>query len=375
MNILCVNNDSLIGNAIYGSAKESGYQLVFYDAPELYDERSLAELISIIKAHGINVIFSVNYFPQISLACGVLGLKYYAWIVDQRINTYYDYSIRNEWNYIYSADRKLADELSLHSKNVFYLPLAMNVDERNHAVDHAKKDILLWGEIERDVISITNMMPALKDSSKGYIDAMMEQWKNNLVMDSIYDNLADYVKDDVDQTYPQTIDSLETPGHIYDRQYFYPCIEGGYGYPYIYELSAPWHDECTIELTSYSNMSLFNNKIHTVLLDEIRTDISKKVSNYKITVVFPSVYDGTMLTQEMWDIISSDTLVMMPAYINIDLFGERKPLTFKNKKELDKLIMYYLSNNDERRQLIKDISNAVYESGTYLSRINEIFGR
>ena len=72
-------------------------------------------------------LFSFNYFPEVSICCQKLGIKYVSWVYDSPHIAVYSYTILNNCNYVFLFDYALYDELhSAGIKTVYYMPLAVN---------------------------------------------------------------------------------------------------------------------------------------------------------------------------------------------------------------------------------------------------------
>lgn len=362
---------------------ELGLEVSFFEVPDAFDETSLAVFISNIRENCVSAVFSIGYYPQVSLACNVLGMRYISWITELDDNSYYDYSIKNECNKIYMVDSRLSAELSPLNNNIQYLPLAMDNDiyEKTSIDCHTDSaytdsdyqgDIIVWTKMEGDVTSIFDIMPLLKDSSKGYIDSITEQWKSDLIMSSVYACLASYVKEDIESCYPNESVNLESEASVYDRKYFFKCIDGYIAYSYINELLAPWHNSVTLSLVTDNNIEDVKAFAKVYSCADIRNNNYEILKNYKIVVVFPDISDKTKITQDMWNMVANGIFILVPQYVDFDLFEDCKPDTFRNKKELDSKVMYYLSHEEERMRLALSTQKKALCFGTYKNRIMRI---
>ncbi len=373
MKLLIINNDSRLAAKIYSIIEEE-YTLTYYDPPEIFDESSLAEFVNIRVNAGITHVFSVDYFPQISLACEVLGIKYISWIIDIQRITYYDYSIGNKCNVLYVSEYKLAEELSEHALEVHYLPMADVLEGSTAIADKHENDVLIWADIIGDTISISESMQELKDSTKGYIDGVIEQSKNNLSGESIYSKLPAYVRDDLLANYPLAEDSIELTEHKYDRLFFEPILERRYGFTYLCEMFAPWYEGVRPTLATNGDVVAHGDNLRVISRDEVTANDYNGTCEYKIVVVFPDISSGTLISQDMWNLMARGVFILVPEFVDLRCLGNDRPVTFRNTRQMDKLLLYYLSHESEREELAGRIRDTIRRTGGYNNRIKEIMG-
>ena len=95
------------------------------EIPSPSDEEALGNLITFAKENECESVITIEYYPTISLMCGALKIKYASWVIEGYRAVYWDYSIRNPWNYIFSPNMTLVKEYKEQGlENVFYLPFA-----------------------------------------------------------------------------------------------------------------------------------------------------------------------------------------------------------------------------------------------------------
>ena len=92
------------------------------------DEAFIAELCVKIKDFHCDAVFSLNYFPTVSVACMQSDCRYISWIYDNPQTKVYDKTAVNECNHIFTFDSFMADQLNARGvATVAYAPLAANV--------------------------------------------------------------------------------------------------------------------------------------------------------------------------------------------------------------------------------------------------------
>ncbi len=85
-----------------------------------------------------DAVFTINFFPFIAEVCNIMKLRYISWIVDSPVLELYSPAVSNPWNRIFLFDRSLYHEISpMNPDCVFYLPLAVNVNQKQNAIKNA----------------------------------------------------------------------------------------------------------------------------------------------------------------------------------------------------------------------------------------------
>ena len=122
MNILMVNSEESCFNDVISSLTNAGCTMTFMDAPAELNEVFVADFLSKVKTVLPDYVLSLGFYPHISNACGIMNLKYVAWIVSGYDPANYDPSIKNEWNILFSADCSLLNEFEnfgVHKRSDF----------------------------------------------------------------------------------------------------------------------------------------------------------------------------------------------------------------------------------------------------------------
>jgi len=82
-----------------------------------------------LDRNAVDLLFSFNFFPFVSIKCQEKGLRYVSWVYDSPHLSLYSYTIMNSCNTVYLFDKGTCTELqSMGITNVYYLPLAVNAD-------------------------------------------------------------------------------------------------------------------------------------------------------------------------------------------------------------------------------------------------------
>lgn len=104
------------------------------------DQKDADHIAQMLKDNGIDIAFTMDFSPAVSMACMACGIKYVSWVYDSPQEGLYDRQIQNDCNYIFSFDKiQAAETRARGAKNVYHMPLATNA-YRNLRLVVDKKD-------------------------------------------------------------------------------------------------------------------------------------------------------------------------------------------------------------------------------------------
>lgn len=139
MKILYVEWKCFCAEDVKGAFRNLGYEVKTIAVPEkapfeLNEEYSE----SVEHAIGIfnpDVVFSMNFFPSVSVACNQTSTKYVSWIYDNPHTAVYDKEVKNECNYVFTFDSYMVSQLQGRGvEHIYYAPLAVNAARLNGIV-------------------------------------------------------------------------------------------------------------------------------------------------------------------------------------------------------------------------------------------------
>lgn len=127
-------------------------------------------------------VFSINFFPVISEVCNIYHIRYLSWVVDSPVLELFSYSLSNPYNRTFLFDSALYQDFIQYNPNrIFYLPLACNVNSKQHVIRNASaKQVAQFTHKVSFVGSLyseKNPYIHLKHSSdymRGYLDSIIE---------------------------------------------------------------------------------------------------------------------------------------------------------------------------------------------------------
>ncbi len=375
MNMIYINDRSMHAESIKRVLIEQGVDLdELYYEPD--DVEFLKTIMEIKKKKNINCLMSIGYYPTLSLACGAMEISYASWIMYGYKHYNYDYTIKNPWNRLFIVDPLLAAYLRNHNiENVKVLPLGFD-DEiveyvENHGENGAERQVFFWSDAIALGNTIAKSMKELRDSSIGYIDGVMECIKYDLRRNSIYSELPDYVRFDIESEYPYQIDSLESADIYYDNNYLFEHVDCSLGCKCIGNLIRDFSQE-EIHIVSDVDYSKSKIGIRVISRKEAYQIIKEDHSINRVHVFIPSLKNGSAITEDMWNLMACGEYMLIPQYVDRTVVGQSVPESFKSGGEIRKLLEAYYKDMPVIAEKLEETSKRVRINCNYANRVQSI---
>lgn len=146
---------------------------------EVDDLNRVEEQIMLEKPH---IVFSMNFFQEISNLCQREKIKYVCWTYDSPCANIFDKAALNECNYMFVFDEEVRKELELAGvAHAYYLPLAVNnffskeIQLSREDREEYQTDISFVGSTYEEKCGLYNYCEgALDPYIQGYINGVME---------------------------------------------------------------------------------------------------------------------------------------------------------------------------------------------------------
>jgi spore maturation protein CgeB len=361
-----------------------------YNAPTENEKLSndyAAGLLNKIESFKPDLVFCLRYYSAVSLVCNASKVKYIAWICKSYEPDIYSCTLLNECNYIFFADKSLADEFSGGGfKHIYFMPLGVNYARIESVINTSDReydsDITMMQDI-RDISEVddTPLTDArhIKDSTKGYLMGCLAcQQQTRGLLPPMAANLPDYVLDDLQLNYPPQIngDSIETHAHYYDYTYFNPLITYMQRSTYIDKISYSTEFENINLYTAYVYKEFKAEKVKVHEQADYYTQVPIIARNSKINVVVTHRNWQSAIPQISWDIMASGGFLISNIQNDfLYVFKDTIPIMCENRYDLNRKAKYYLNNESEREQMARELSEEVRDRHTYEKRIDEMFGK
>ena len=168
--------------------KKMGHEIIYYrKEPRSYrrDPKFRSELRRFIKEKEIDLIFSSNYYPILSVVCQELKLPYLSWCYDSPLVLLYSETVLNSCNFIFLFDSQMVMDLrKLGVTNAYYLPMAVNPSRLNRLSASASQqklldaDVSFVGSLYNEKHNLYDRFENLDAYTKGYLEGVMQIQRN-----------------------------------------------------------------------------------------------------------------------------------------------------------------------------------------------------
>ncbi len=340
----------------------------------------MRHLGDMIAEHKPMFVFSINFFPFISILCNRLKVKYVAESVDCPVFELYDNAIMGEYNRIFLFDYKQYESLNKYNPSgVFYLPLGAPAKRTTKLLEKEEDflfDISFVGSLykEKDPYLRTSLSGTKKKRLGGLINEQMIKSSGGL--DYIEENLTDSDIADIkasDTGFYSTDRSLmNLDRFVAINDYISPHIAYLERISLLNEIAEKTGRE--IHLFTKSETSDLNKKIHfhggVSTLVEMPCVFRQSKINLNMTM--RSIQTG--LPQRIWDVLAcrgfliTNDQLEVSEYFKVGYHLE----TYRDKKELIDKINYYMIHEDERCRIAQRGYEEVAARHTVLQRVVSI---
>lgn len=175
MKVLYIEWKCYCAEDVKKALRNLGYEVKTISVPEIHpfelnDEFSEAVEYA-IGIYNPDIVFSMNFFPSVSVACNESSTKYVSWIYDNPHTAVYDKEVKNECNYVFTFDSYMVSQLHNRGvEHVYYAPLAVNAARLRHIVPNAEDVKRFKGDI--------SFVGSLYNESTDYFGIYVDKAKN-----------------------------------------------------------------------------------------------------------------------------------------------------------------------------------------------------
>lgn len=360
--------------------KSLGYELVILEQ-ELtsYDEDLVfeARLAEVIQRENCDIVFTVNYFAVITAVCDRLKIPYVVWTCDNPLISMYHRNVFLPCNYFFTFDQTNCLEFQgMGVEHIWYLPLAVNTRRLDYLLKQAEdkqayaNDIAFVGSLyERNTYD--KLRPELPEYLRGYFDAAIHAQQcisggnilEEMLTVDILEELQQYFK------LEKSKDSFSDLGLIFST-----TVLG-------FKTAAEQRQQALIELSKKYSVTIYSNSNTSNLLRvryggslDYWSEMPKVFQSSKINLNFtiPNIKSGLPL--RIWDVLGCGGFLMTDFQAEIPYYFKNKEdlVCFESMEELTELAGYYLSHEEERRQIAENGYQKVKKYHTYEERIQKM---
>lgn len=379
MNILiyCWNSYNLsdVKNAFENSGCTCSYfteTISNYESDDLFCEKLAAEL----NNNDYDFCFSINYFPLIATVCHDTNTLYVCWNCDAPLLAMYHNSVFFDTNIIFEFDySNLSEFKNMGIKNIFYLPLAANV-QRYQALLPSKKplkyDISFVGSLyEKN--SYDNIRSLLPDYLYGYLDgaiyAQTQISGGNILEKLLTPEICSMLEEITD--YNKSAGSFVSTKKLFSTTVLGFKAASVTRKNYLNLLSSHFIHQVNLFTSSdTSDIPLINSYGSVDYISEMPFIFNESKINLNMTI--PNISSGISL--RVWDILSCRGFLMTD--FRPELLNFFKPdediVIYDSAEELIDKTAFYLKNEELRAKFIKNAYAKIVKYHSYDVRIKKI---
>ena len=338
MNIVLISKEIKLFEYVANALMDGGANVYAIAPPEVDSNRYLEEILMIKKEAGVDLLLSFDFYPNISLAAGALGVKYACIVTEDYDEMLFDKSVLNAWNYVFSADEEKIKKLAkMGQANSFLLPFPCADYGEGKKSAFTKTD-------ENTNDTLYNIFNDLSQKTKGYLDGFMAVMRQDGKVNSIFNSLSVFARKELESLGSFSEEtSLETKGDYIDNAFLLPIL-------------------------SDRTYSLMKN---VIINDDIDLENLKQEG---IVISIPERTAGTGASFKEWQAIFEGRFLIASYVTDFNVLGDLKPVTYADRFELIRLVKYYLEHKKEREEYalkVKEAALSLNNIETYLSLIIE----
>lgn len=362
--------------------EELGYHVVSVlgKMKDYHADAEMAQKIMVsLHSEKVDMVFSYDYFPLISMICEMNHIPYAAWIYDCPQNMLLSKTIYNNCNYIFCFDELYAKRLiNLGAKNVYHFPLAADVDmysrvkkakgEERYVCDISFVGGLYNGERNR------LLKTSLSEYSEGYVEALLYAQKEicgyNLIADALSAEVAEEIVNKcelvlsesyITNTVQMAADAVNMKLTTRDREEALLCLSQNF------------------DVTLYTNSKLPEKLLYSPRLVckgtvAYQTEMPLVFHNSKINLNITSRTIESGVSQRVFDILACGGFCLTNYQPEIaTLFEDGKELVmYTDMEDMVMKVGYYLAHEEERLQIAQAGQEKVRNCFSIESRIAEL---
>ncbi|MBO7356829.1 MAG: glycosyltransferase [Lachnospiraceae bacterium] len=327
-------------------------------------------------------VFSIDFFPFISMVCERLGVVYAALSVDCPVAEIYSAEIRNRCNRIFLFDKKQYESVrSFNPDNIRYMPLGAATErlEQLPYPETYRYGISFIGSLynEKDRYGELKKSGALSGPAFEHMESLISEQTMVSGMDVIENGLT---AEDInalkaaDPSFYTSGDSvIDMDRYVAVNNYLgnhLTCLDR----IRVLNMLAGSLPEGSVHLFTRSDTSGLDKRVKVHGGVDTLREMPEVFRASKINLNLTSRTIRCGLPQRIWDIAGCRAFCLTDAVSAMDglLDAGTDIMTFSSYEELPDLCMHYLDRDDEREEIAQNGFNKVAASHTVLLRALEM---
>lgn len=374
--------DSLSEQMAIRAIKEAGHQVVVISG-KMKDYHADAEFAQkfmfSLHAQKVDMVFSYDYFPLISMICEMNHVPYASWIYDCPQYTLLSKTITNSYNYIFCFDELYSMRLqNIGAQHVYHFPLAADMDmyetakKENDKLAYACDISFVGGLYNGEKNRLLTIK--LSEYAEGYIEGLICSQKKicgyNLIMDSLKQEIAEEIVEKCEITLSDAyrMDMLQMAADAVNMK-----------------LTTMDREEVLTSLAQHFNVTLYSNsRLSEKLMEcphlvckgtaDYQTQMPKVFYNSKINLNITSRTIESGIPQRVFDVLACGGFCLTNYQPEIaTLFEDGKELVmYTDMEDMVQKARYYLEHEEERIQIAQAGYEKVCKHFSIKNRIVEL---
>lgn len=323
-----------------------------------------------------DMVFTVNYFPLISIACEERGIRYVSWCCDSPIGTMYHNSVYNKVNTIFTFDMFSKVEFEDMGANVLHLPLCGAVERVDALLSEASDleqydcDVSFIGSMY-DKNSYDEVYDHLPEYLKGYFDSVLK------VQTGLY---GEYILDDVlDAATVRELNKhfilAKSEDSFSDLSLVFATTVLGFKIAQMERKSLLAKLSRVAEVDLYTDDKNFDMPgVNNRGIADYWEVAPKVFNRSKINLNFTIRNIRTGIPLRVWDILSAGGFCITNYQPELLMYFEngKDIVIFEDAEDLIEKVKYYLTHEEERKQIALNGYNKVKNMHRYCDRFDEM---
>lgn len=341
------------------------------------DENFRAKVVKCLKEGDYGMVMSVNYFPVLAYACHDAGVPYVSWTCDSPLLALQTKSVFLPTNHIFSFDRSVY--LTLRAMGVahaYHLPLCVDVHRIENlppvsedTLDFYQGDISFVGSLYEK--NSYDEMQDLPDYLRGYFDATM------LAQMEIYgDNfLEKMITDEIEEELERRYIAVTGDEYFGGAAMIMANV-------YLGMKLASLERHKILKMLSEKFLVHFYTNSDTSTLPKVKncgkidymTQMPYVFKESKINLNTSLRNIKTGIPLRVWDILGAGGFVLTNYQPELELYFEngRHLVWFEDHRDMVQKAEYYLTHEEERKQIARMGHELVSKEHTYPVRLRQM---
>ena len=349
-----------------------------------FEKEPLEKKVEIISAKVIEnsplFLFSINYFPYISIICQAMQVKYVSVSVTCPVMEIYNVTIRNKCNRVFLFDYE--QYLSVKDENpdcIFYLPLGAAVERVDTLLGDCDKylyDVSFVGSLYSEKDPFLNLK--ISEEKRLYFEGILKKQigitatGQDYVEEKITDEDIAYIKSSAKDFYSSEMSVKNLDRFVAINNYLAPHMT------YLERVEilnniAQKLQENKLHFFTQSDISTLKNVVCHGGVDTLQ-EMPFVFRQSKVNLNFSTRSIKSGIPQRVWDVLACGGFLLTNYQTELDDYFEvgKHLVVYEEDAEIPDKIEYYLVHEDERMEIAQAGYLQVKRMGSILNRVIEM---